>query len=265
MLAINFKIMGVDLQTLSRLREKTGAGIGDCKNALAEAKGNMEKAVEVLRKKGGMKAANKSGRATNEGLVSLAFGNGKIAGVAVACETDFVSRGEDFIKAVDGFSRELLTADLESFRSRVEDSIKSELVVKIGENIKLADFGVTEGEVLGSYLHANKKVAGVVSLIGGSKEMADEIAMQVAAMSPQYLSPEATPQEVVSQEKGIYKAQLKQENKPEAIWEKIIQGKLGKFFEEVCLTEQIYIKDDTKKIKDLLGGAKIREFKQYRI
>ncbi|MEK7167896.1 MAG: translation elongation factor Ts [Patescibacteria group bacterium] len=257
--------MGVDLQTISQLRERTGAGIGDCKNALTEANGDMEKAIEVLRKKGEIKAAKKSDRATNEGLVSLAFRDDKIAGVAVACETDFVSRGEDFIMAVDGFSQKLLTSDQASFRSWAEDSIKSELVVKIGENIKLLDFGITEGGVLGSYLHANKKVAGVVSLTLGNKELASEIAMQVVAMSPRYLNPEEVPAEIVAKEKEIYEAQLKQENKPEAIWDKIIQGKLNKFFEDVCLTEQIFIKDDTKKIKDLLGGAKIKEFRKYQI
>lgn len=257
--------MEVDLKTISRLREKTGAGISDCKSALTEADGDMEKAVGVLRKKGEIKADKKSDRATNEGLIALALQNGRIAVVAVACETDFVSCGEDFIESVNELARKLLTMDLGSFRAWAEDFIKSELAAKVGENIRLVDFSVIQGEVIGSYLHANKKIASVVSLIGGSSELADEIAMQVAAMSPLYLSPETVSQDVVAKEKEIYKAQLKRAGKPEAIWEKVIQGKLNKFFEEVCLTEQAYIKDDAKKIKDLLGEVEIKEFKRYQI
>lgn len=260
--------MTIDLKTISQLREKTGAGIGDCKAALEEAAGNLDQAVELLRKKGEIKAAKKSDRATSEGVIALAKGAGKIAVVALACETDFVALTDDFKTAVANLAQELL-ADETDFRARAEQKIKEELVVKIGENLRLADFGVFAGEVIGSYLHSNNKAAAVVVLSGDGESLANDLAMQVVAMSPQYLDPSGVPTEVIAKETEIYREQLAGENKPAEIIEKIIAGKLAKFYEENCLLYQIYIKDDSKKIIDLMlavgDNISIKEFKKFQL
>ncbi len=257
--------MSIDLKTISDLRDKTGAGIGDCKKALEEAGGDIEKAIEVLRKKGEIKAAKKSDRTAKEGVVSFAKGDKKLAAVVLACETDFVARNEDFINTAKSFAEKLLTISQEEFKSWAEATIKNELTMKVGENLLIADLGVSEGEVIGSYLHHNNKSGAVVVLEGGNEEIANEIALQVTAMMPKYLSPEFVPAEEIAKEKEIYQEQLKRENKPEAIWDKIIEGKLAKYYEDVCLLNQVYIKDDSKKIKDILEGAVIKEYRRYQI
>ncbi len=261
--------MGIDLQTITQLRNQTGAGIADCKKALEEASGDINKAIEVLRKSGEIKAAKKADRTTNEGLVSIVKEGGRAAVVVLACETDFVSRNEDFILAVSEYANKLLTLPEADFRNWAEENIKSELVLKIGENIKLGDFGIIEGQVLGTYLHSNKKIGAVVALTGGSEELANDLAMQVVAMTPKYLSSENIPVEEIEKEKEIYGEQMKAENKPEAIMEKIILGKLNKYYEDVCLLNQPFIKDDNQKISDLLReageGITIMEFRKFSV
>ncbi|MFA6422527.1 MAG: translation elongation factor Ts [Candidatus Buchananbacteria bacterium] len=257
--------MAIDLKTISQLRDQTGAGIADCKKALEEADGDIVKAVEVLRKRGEIKAAKKSDRATKEGVIALAKADNKIAAVAVACETDFVAKNEDFVSTVNDFATKLLTMNKEEFKSWAEGVIKNELVVKIGENLILAESAVVEGSVLGSYLHFNKKAAAIVSLDGGSQELANDIAMHATAMSPKWIRPEEVPVEIVEKEKEIYRELLKQEGKPEQIWDKILVGKLAKFYEDNCLLNQIFVKDDTKKISDLLNGADIKEYIKFQI
>lgn len=261
--------MGIDLQTITQLRNQTGAGIADCKKALEEASGDIPKAIEFLRKSGEIKAAKKADRATNEGMVAITIAGDKAAAVVLACETDFVSRNEDFIAAVTKYSQKLLTTEEAEFKNWAEESIKSELVLKIGENIQLGDFGVLSGQVLGTYLHSNKKMGAVVALTGGSKEIANDIAMQIVAMNPKYLKPENVPAEELETEKDIYREQMKNENKPAEIIEKIIMGKINKFYEDVCLLNQSFIKDDSKKIADLLKdlgeGIEITAFRKFSV
>lgn len=261
--------MGIDLQTITQLRNQTGAGISDCKNALEESNGDITKAIEILRKRGEIKAAKKSDRATNEGLVSIIKEGSKASAVVLACETDFVSRNEDFISAVSDYAKKLMTTGEEDFRNWAEENIKTDLVLKIGENIKLGDFGTVEGNVLGIYLHSNKKAGAVVALTGGTEDLANDIAMQVVAMSPKYLAPENVPAEEIEKEKEIYREQMKNENKPAEIIEKIILGKLNKYYEDVCLLNQQFIKDDSKKISDLLKSAgeviEIKEYKKFSV
>ncbi|PIS05926.1 MAG: elongation factor Ts [Candidatus Buchananbacteria bacterium CG10_big_fil_rev_8_21_14_0_10_33_19] len=265
----NFKTMGIDLQTITQLRNQTGAGISDCKKALDESNGDIDKAIEILRKKGEIKAAKKSDRETNEGLVAVARDGQKAAVVVLACETDFVSRNEDFIATASDYAKKLLITPEFDFKAWVEDSIKAELVIKIGENIKLADFGVIEGAVLGVYIHSNKKTGAIVALTGGSEELANDIAMHIVAMSPKHLAPENVPAEELEKEKEIYREQMKNENKPEEIIEKIIMGKVNKYYEDVCLLNQSFIKDDSKKISDLLKeageGVTIGAFKKFSV
>ncbi|MBI5765900.1 elongation factor Ts [Candidatus Falkowbacteria bacterium] len=265
--------MSIDIKIISQLREQTGAGIGDCQKALEEAGGDLTKAVEILRKSGEIKAAKKSDRSANEGVIAIARSGfaelsrsgQKAAVVVLNCETDFVARNDDFIKTADKLTQKLLESNIAEFGSWAEAVIKNELIVKIGENIKLGKYEILLGEVIGSYLHANKKVAAVVVLSGGSDALAGDIAMQVAAMNPFYLDIQDIPLEVLEKEKEIYREQLKQQGKPENIWDKIIEGKLAKYYEDNCLLKQVFIKDEEKKIADLLGDAQVISFKRFRV
>ena len=255
--------MTIDIKLVSQLREKTGAGLADCKAALEEAGGNLDQAVEIMRKKGEIKAAKKADRAVKEGWIAIAGDNRKCAIVALACETDFVSRTDDFKNTVKSFADQLLSSgNQDEFKSWAETQLK-ELVMKIGENMQLAGYGVYEGEMIGRYIHVNGKVAGICVVSGASEEAASDIAMQIAAMNPRWLEPAAVDAAVIDKEKEIYREQLKSENKPEQIWDKIIEGKLNKFYEDNCLLNQVFIKDDSKKIKDLLGEGKITAWARY--
>lgn len=256
--------MSIDIKLISQLREKTGAGLGDCRAALEEAGGDLEAAVELMRKKGEVKAAKKSDRATKEGVIALAGDDNKVAVVALACETDFVSRTDAFQSAATDFAAKLLASgDVDAFKAEAEQFIKDELTMKVGENMLIASAGVYEGGVIGTYIHSNKKVAGVVVLSGGEKETASDIAMHIAAMNPKYLDPQAVPMDVVEKEKEIYIENLKSEGKPEAMWEKILEGKMKKFYEENCLLNQVFIKDDAKKISELLGGNTVVSWARF--
>ena len=195
--------MTIDLKIITQLRNQTGAGIADCKSALEEAKGDINQAIEILRKKGEIKAAKKADRATSEGVVAIAKADNKAAAVVLTCETDFVSRNENFISAASEYAQELLKMGEAEFKTWAEDNIKKDLVLKIGENINLGDFGIVEGETLGVYIHSNKKTAAVVSLAGGNEELANVLAMQIVAMSPKCLKPEDLPAEELEKEKEI--------------------------------------------------------------
>src|SRR3989344_3453833 len=261
--------MTIDLKIITQLRNQTGAGIADCQSALEEANSDINQAIEILRKKGEIKAAKKADRATREGVVAIAKVANKAAAVVLTCETDFVSRNENFISAASDYAKELLKIGEAEFKTWAEDNIKKDLVLKIGENINLGDFGVIEGETLGVYIHSNKKTSAIISLTGGNEELANVLAMQIVAMSPKCLKPEDLPAEELEKEKEIYRAQLANENKPAEIREKIIMGKLNKYYEEVCLLNQQFIKDDTKKIADLIKeageGVAVKEFRKFSV
>jgi len=256
--------MSIDLKLITQLREATGAGLNDCKTTLEEAGGDLDKAIELMRKKGEIKAAKKADRVVKEGVIAFSGDSKKCAVVALACETDFVSRGDDFRAVAQELADKLLHSDEDSFKAEAETKIK-DLVLKIGENIQLAGSGIYEGEMIGRYLHANKKVAGIIVTKGIDQAVADDVAMQIAAMSPKWLNPESVEVDIVEKEKEIYREQLKSENKPEAIWDKIIDGKLSKFYEENCLVNQVFIKDEDKKIKDLLGDAEITNWAKFQV
>jgi len=261
--------MSVDTQAITKLREITGAGIVDCKTALEEVGGDIDKAIEIMRKKGAIKAAKKSDRVTKEGVIAFAKKDDKVAVVGLACETDFVARNQDFIGSVSDLAAKLLELDnIEEFRTWAEEKIKNELVVKIGENLQLAVVDIVQGSVLGCYLHSNKKIASVVVLDKGTQDLALDVAMQVVAMSPKCLKPEEVDSDELKKEKEIYRVQLKNEGKPEAMWDKIVEGKVNKFYTDVCLLKQAFIKDDKKSIEKLLAennAAVIEDYKRYQI
>ncbi len=252
-----------NIADIKKLRDATGAGMVDCQNALAETNGDFEAAVELLRKKGVEKAGKKADRETNEGLIATAPADGGVAFVALACETDFVARNDDFIAAVTSFAEKLAADGEEVFKDWAEETIKNELIVKIGENIQLADFALISGPVVGQYVHSNGKVASAVVLSGGDQQLADDIAMQVVAMKPQYLTPADVPAEVLDKEREVYREQMANENKPAEVMDKIVEGKLNKFYSEACLIKQSFIKDEDKTIEQLLAdaGVEIQSFR----
>jgi elongation factor Ts len=258
----------MDFSQIKQLREMTGAGMSDCQLALNESSGDMDKAVDILRKKGQKMADKKSSRTAKEGVIAISKKENKVAMVIINCETDFVARNKDFIKAAQEFSDKLLEMNKTlEFESWANDKIKNELIVKIGENLQLNSFDIVEGTVLGSYLHSNKKIASVVVLSSGTEELAKDIAMHITAMDPQYLCPEDIPDDVITKEKEIYKEQLKSEGKPENIIENILNGKLEKFYKDSCLTKQAFIKDDKISIEQLLKNSgeniAIEKFTRY--
>lgn len=253
------------MEDIKKLRDLTGAGIVDCKKALDEAGGDLDKAVEILRKKGGAKAAKKADRATNEGLVEIALsGNKKVSIVKVLCETDFVARNEDF----QNFVKNVAEAGLNGSAEEFFNSKKDEFVLKVGENLTFGGGEVLEGDFVSSYKHSNNSVATAVAF---NKEidslLGNDIAMQIAAMNPSCLVPEEVSAEELEKEKDIYREQLKAEGKPVEMIEKILVGKVSKYYEDVCLIKQSFIKEDKKSVEQVLKEAdpelKIIKFVRY--
>lgn len=255
----------MSLELIKKIRQITGAGMVDVKKALDEAAGDEQKAIDILRKAGSKIAAKKADREATEGVIAVYTQDQKVAVVALNCETDFVARNEDFIAAVDNFAVKLLELGEAEFQAWAENEITNNLIVKIGENLRLGRFGIFSGENIGTYLHSNKKVAGVAVLKGGDQVLSNDIAMHIAASAPKYLAPADVEVEVLNREKEIYAEQLKAEGKPEEMIEKIMTGKVEKFYTEVCLLKQIFIKDDKKNIEKLLSenSASLENFAYY--
>jgi elongation factor Ts len=263
----------ISASMVKELREKTGAGMMDCKKALTESGGDFVKAEEWLRKKGISKAASKGARVAAEGLVGIELLNDGKLGVAVEVnsETDFVARNDEFIKLTHGMVQHIARhapTDVANLLEQawtdgksVKDAI-TEKVATIGEHLTVRRFVriALEGEAaLGMYLHSNSKVASLVEVKGSSgaeaKELARELAMQVAAVRPAYVTRAEVPAELIEKEKEIYREEIRRQPKqpPEAMWEKILLGKLEKFYENNCLVDQLWIKEDKKKIKDVVA------------
>ena len=259
------------------LREKTGAGMMDCKKALTETNGDMEKAIEYLREKGITKAAKKSSRIAAEGLV-LAYvsEDGKVgAAVEVNSETDFVAKNDEFRTFVQALAKQVALnnpADVEALLNEeyIEEAGKkvsevlTDKVAKIGENMNIrrfVRFETTDG-LVESYIHGNGKIAVLVNMKNADTELAKDICMQVAAARPEFLDEASVPAERLAKEMEILKAQAMNEGKPEAIAEKVVQGRIGKFYSEICLVDQEFVKNPDMKISELLKtkNAEIVEF-----
>ncbi len=242
---------------VKELREKTGAGMMDCKKALVESDGDEEKAIVYLREKGLSKAAKKAGRATSEGMVgNFVSADGKTAAmVELKCETDFVAKNEDFRAFATELAEKVAGMDVTTGAGEdLGDAADcTDLIAKLGENMGVGRFAkmTSEGSI-GMYIHSNNKIGVLVSLNGGDEALGKDIAMQVAAVNPVCLTPDELPQENLDKEKAIYLKQAMDEGKPEEIAEKIVMGRLNKYYKEVCLVEQPFIKEDKKSIKQLL-------------
>ena len=261
------------------LREKTGAGMMDCKKVLTETDGDMEKAIELLRERGIAKAAKKSGRVAAEGLVEAYVAeDGKVGAIVeVNAETDFVAKNEEFKSFVLSVARQVVEKnpkdldDLLAQESIAESGktvkdVLTDKIAKIGENMNLRRFVRFESEgLIEKYIHGDGKIAVLVNMKGGNHEVAKDVCMQIAAARPEFLNETSVPEDRLNKEKEILKAQTMNEGKPEAIAEKIVQGRIRKFFEEVCLVDQVFVKDPNKKVSDLLkeNNAEVIEFARF--
>ncbi|MBN4075964.1 MAG: elongation factor Ts [SAR86 cluster bacterium] len=259
---------------VKELRERTSLGMMECKNALVESDGDIDKAIEILRKESGLKAAKKAGRTAAEGIVLVKVASDNSAGVMVEVnsETDFAAKEENF----NNFSKQVLEALFETKESDVSKFMGSELetarlglVQKIGENITVRRVAVAEEEglIVGSYVHSNNKIAVLVSLRGGDEALAKDVAMHVAAVNPMVVNAEEVPADVLSKESEIYTAQAAESGKPADIVEKMVSGRLRKFIEEVTLAEQNFVKDPDIKIGKLVkdGNAEIISFTRFEV
>lgn len=261
------------------LRERTGAGMMDCKKALVASNGDMDAAIDFLREKGLAAAAKKAGRIAAEGAVlSYVSEDGKCGAIVeVNCETDFVAKTDGFKELVVKIAKqavEIQPADLEALLASqidgqtVEDIVK-EAVGKIGEKISLRRFALynnPEGQVI-SYIHMGGKIGVLVNMVGGSVELGKDVAMQIAAAFPKYLDRTQVPAEEIEHEKAVQSEKFRQEGKPEQMIEKIVMGSINKYYKEVCLVDQAFVKDDKMSIAQLLKNnkAQVVEFARFQM
>jgi elongation factor Ts len=259
---------------VKELRERTGLGLLECKKALAEASGDIEAAIETLRKSSGMKAAKKAGRTAAEGIVAIQSApDGSLAAmVEVNSETDFVARDENFLnfaQTVVGKAFEQRSNDIDLLAGGDIEEARQALVQKIGENISVRRVVVHEASagVVGGYVHGNNRIAVVVSLRGGNAELAKDVAMHIAAVNPQVISPDQMAEEVVAKEREIYAAQAQESGKPAEIVEKMIDGRIRKFLSENSLTEQAFVKDPDTTVGKLVSaaGSEIIGFSRFEV
>lgn len=261
------------------LREKTGAGMMDCKKVLTETDGDMEKAIELLRERGIAKAAKKSDRIAAEGLVDAYVSeDGKIGAVVeVNAETDFVAKNDEFKSFVSDVAKQIALTnpkdveELLAAKSIVEgdktvQEVLTNKIATIGENMSIRRFARFESTgLVEKYIHGEGKIGVLVELENGESELAKDVCMQIAAAKPEFLDRESVPAERVEKEMEILKAQAMNEGKPAEIAEKMVQGRIGKFYGEICLVEQDFVKNPDMKIKQLLEskGAKIVRFARF--
>ena len=264
---------------VKELRERTGAGMMDCKKALVATEGDMEKAIDFLREKGLSQAAKKAGRVAAEGaVVAHVTEDGKVGAIVeVNCETDFVGQNENFqalAKSIAALIVEINPADVETLLASELDGkavkdVVTEAIAKIGENIsvrRFVRFESAEGKVY-SYIHAGGKIGVLVDMKGGDLELGKDIAMQVAAANPQYLDRTEVPASELEHEKDILTEQARNEGKPEKIIEKMVLGRINKYYKDVCLVDQEFIKDGDLTISKLLKSknAEVARFARFQL
>jgi elongation factor Ts len=257
-------LAAISAKQVKELRELTGAGIMDCKRALAEADGDIEKAIDVLREKGMAKAAKKSGRIAAEGLAEIKIDGNKAVALEVNSETDFVAKNAEFQELINSIAQHLLDkepATVEEALAQtmangetVADTITA-AISKIGEKISLRRFAIvekTDAEVFGAYLHMGGRIAALTKLTGNDDAAAKDVAMHVAAIRPQYLKEDEIPADVVAHEKEVLTQEALGEGKPANIVEKMVVGRLKKFFKDICLVDQPFVKDGDVTVSEFL-------------
>ncbi|MES2624532.1 MAG: translation elongation factor Ts [Pseudomonadota bacterium] len=264
----------ITASAVKELRERTGLGMMECKKALVESTGDIDLAIENLRKSGSMKAAKKASRTAAEGLVMTKLADNGTYGVMVEVnsETDFAARETGFIAFVTKVLDKVFASkstDIAALMAAGLEEDRLALVQKIGENISVRRAVVVggEGSTVGSYVHSNNKIAVLVALTGGDQDLARDVAMHVAATSPLVVRPEDVPADVLSKESEIYTAQAAESGKPADIIEKMVSGRLRKYIEEVSLTEQAFVKDPDIKVGKLVkqAGGTVASFVRFSV
>ena len=270
--------MEVTASMVKNLRELTGAGMMDCKKALAETNGNMDEAVNYLREKGIAKSAKKESRIAAEGLANIYVDGNKAVILEVNSETDFVSKNEEFISMIDTIGATLLKSNVttveEAKNLATPDETIGELIVnktaKIGEKLSLRRFAIVtknDDEIFGSYIHMGGKIAALTVIKGASEEVAKDVAMQAAAMKPLYCFPNEVPADVLDNERNVLKEQAMNEGKPQDIALKMVEGRIKKFYKEICLAEQAFIKDGDLSVEKYVtnNGGEIVSMIRYEV
>ena len=261
--------MAVTMELIKELRTRTWIGMMECKKALTETNGDIEAAIEELRKKGLAKAAKKADREAFEGGISILQESWKSAIISVSCETDFLANSDKF-KAMLTVLAQYLRDNWADSKEDAQKLIESDYALELGENLQIKDYEVIEWDVVSSYVHSNGKLAAVVVASSGTDEdKLKQVAMHVTAANPEYLSPEEISDEVVDKEKAIQLEMMKNDekmgNKSDDVLMKIIEGKMGKFKSEISLTEQAFVVDPNTKVKNFIGEGNLVSFKRYSI
>ncbi len=268
----------ISASLVKELREKTGAGMMDCKKVLTETNGDMEKAAELLRERGIAKAAKKSGRVAAEGLVTVYISaDNKVGSILeVNAETDFVSKNEEFKEFVNTVAKVVADTnptDIEALlntkyadSSKTVNEVLTDKIATIGEHMSIRRFERYEGTgLIEGYIHGDGRIAVLVDFENADTPLAKDICMQITAANPEYLSREEVPEERTKKEMEILKVQAMNEGKPAEIAEKMVQGRIGKFYSEICLLDQVFVKDSNVKVGDLIAskGAKLNRFVRF--
>ena len=270
--------MEITASLVKDLREISGAGMMDCKKALSECNGDMDAAMDYLREKGIAKAEKKGSRIAAEGLANIYIEDNKAVILEVNSETDFVSKNEEFTNMIDVIGKSILDSNAktleEVLKISLEDGSVEDLIIaktaKIGEKLSLRRIEVIEknaNEVFGSYLHLGGKIAVLTVLEGSNEEVAKDVAMQSAAMKPQYVFISDVPEEVVAREREVLTEQAMNEGKPKDIAEKMVEGRIKKFYKEICLVEQAFIKDGDISVMDYVtkNNGKVKQMVRYEV
>lgn len=257
----------ISAKMVKELRERTGLGMMECKKALVEAEGDIEKAIDDMRKASGMKAAKKAGRTAADGVVAVKVSDDNTYALAVEVnsETDFVARDDNFLNFVNTVLEKAFAdkqADVAALMEGELESAREALVQKIGENISVRRVMLVEGEQVDAYVHSTNRLAAVVALKGGNAEAARDVAMHVTAVNPRVARPEDMPEEELAREKDIIMAQPDMEGKPQEIKEKMAGGRIKKFLAENSLVEQPFVKNPDQTVGQMVkeAGAEVVSF-----
>lgn len=270
--------MEITASMVKELRETSGAGMMDCKKALSECNGNMEEAMNYLREKGIAKSAKKESRIAAEGLANIFTDGNKAVILEVNSETDFVSKNEEFVNMISVIGNALLNSnaktieeanEVETENGKISDYIIS-MIAKIGEKLSLRRFEIVEkndDEVFGSYLHMGGRIAALTVVKGVAEDVAKDVSMQAAAMKPLYLNIDEVPTDVVENERKIQKELAMNEGKPAEIAEKMVDGRIKKFYKEICLVEQPFVKDGDLSVGKFVAnnGGEVLKMVRYEV
>ena len=267
--------MNITASLVKELRERTGAGMMDCKKALSDTKGDIEAAIEVMRKSGAAKAAKKAGRIAAEGIISIKQKESDLVVLEVNCETDFVAKDENFLSFVETIIEAIINHDIDDVNdlhkfnigNQTIEEMCQQLIAKIGEKITIRRFEkrVFKNQV-GLYLHGTR-IGVVAEIEGGNEELAKDIAMHIAASKPLYIDENNVAEEILDKEREIYMAQAQESGKPAEIIEKMVEGRIKKYIKEITLLGQSFVKDPEQSIEKILKSAeaKVISFVRYEV